>query len=244
MSATGRRVVVVGGGIAGLTAAHVLALAGRDVLLLEGSAALGGKLRALRSVGGVEVDVGAEAMLARRPEGVELATELGLPVVHPAVTTSRIWTEGRAPADAAVGDGRARRPRGAGLLRRAERRRAGPRASRAGSPARARAGRRRGRLRRRPGGRPARRRGGRPARRAAARRRVRRPLPAALRPGHRPAARGLGRRFARHARGRRRRRRRRPSGVRGCRRGSGPTGAHAGARRARSRSGSARPCAS
>ncbi|WP_341231605.1 FAD-dependent oxidoreductase, partial [Nocardioides salarius] len=67
-----RDVVVVGGGIAGLAAAHQLALAGRDVLLLEGSPETGGKLRA-REVAGVGVDVGAEAMLNRRPEGVDLA---------------------------------------------------------------------------------------------------------------------------------------------------------------------------
>ena len=40
------------------------------------------------------VDVGAEAMLNRRPEGVALARELGLEVVHPAVQSSRIWTRG------------------------------------------------------------------------------------------------------------------------------------------------------
>jgi oxygen-dependent protoporphyrinogen oxidase len=42
----------------------------------------------------VVVDVGAEAMLNRRPEGVALARELGLEVVHPAVQSSRIWTRG------------------------------------------------------------------------------------------------------------------------------------------------------
>ena len=45
-------------------------------------------------VGGVVVDVGAEAMLNRRPEGVELARELGLEIEHPATTSSRIWTRG------------------------------------------------------------------------------------------------------------------------------------------------------
>ncbi|MEN8705087.1 MAG: protoporphyrinogen oxidase [Nocardioides marinisabuli] len=88
-----RDVVVVGGGIAGLAAAHELALAGRDVLLLEASPELGGKLRA-REVAGVGVDVGAEAMLNRRPEGVDLARSVGLEVEHPAVVSSRIWTGG------------------------------------------------------------------------------------------------------------------------------------------------------
>ena len=74
--------VVVGGGVAGLTAARELSLAGFSVLLLESSPDVGGKLR-LGTVAGVEVDVGAESMLARRHEAVELADELSLEVVHP-----------------------------------------------------------------------------------------------------------------------------------------------------------------
>ncbi|MCW2765236.1 MAG: protoporphyrinogen oxidase [Nocardioides sp.] len=85
--------VVVGGGVAGLTAARDLAAAGHDVSLLEASTEVGGKLRG-REVAGVRVDVGAEAMLNRRPEGVELARALGLGIEHPAVASSRIWTRG------------------------------------------------------------------------------------------------------------------------------------------------------
>ncbi|HEX8781145.1 MAG TPA: FAD-dependent oxidoreductase, partial [Nocardioides sp.] len=85
--------VVVGAGVAGLVAARDLVAAGHEVLVLEGSATIGGKLRLAR-VGGVAVDVGAEAMLARRPEGLDLAAELGLDVVHPTRAASQVWSRG------------------------------------------------------------------------------------------------------------------------------------------------------
>jgi oxygen-dependent protoporphyrinogen oxidase len=88
-----RRAVVVGGGIAGLTAARELAAAGREVVVLEGSPRIGGKLLTAE-VAGVCVDVGAESMLARRPEGMDLAREVGLGLVHPATTASAVWTRG------------------------------------------------------------------------------------------------------------------------------------------------------
>jgi protoporphyrinogen/coproporphyrinogen III oxidase len=85
---------VIGGGIAGLAAARAAAGAGdREVLLLEGSDRVGGKLR-LAEVAGVPVDVGAEAMLNRRPEGVDLARAVGLEVAHPAVAESHVWWHG------------------------------------------------------------------------------------------------------------------------------------------------------
>lgn len=88
-----QRVAVVGGGVAGLSAALDLLTAGHRVVVLEASPRVGGKL--LRTeVAGVVVDVGAEAMLARRPEGVALAETLGLTVEHPAVQASRLWTRG------------------------------------------------------------------------------------------------------------------------------------------------------
>ena len=90
---TQRRTVVIGAGIAGLAAAHELAAAGDEVLVLEGSTTVGGKLRRAE-VAGVTVDVGAEAMLNRRPEAVDLARSLGLDLVHPTTVSSRIWTRG------------------------------------------------------------------------------------------------------------------------------------------------------
>jgi oxygen-dependent protoporphyrinogen oxidase len=90
-------VVVVGAGIAGLAAAHELRRRhpDRPVVVLEGSDRVGGKLR-LEELGGVTIDVGAEALLARRPEAVSLARDVGLgeDVVHPATTKARIWSRG------------------------------------------------------------------------------------------------------------------------------------------------------
>jgi oxygen-dependent protoporphyrinogen oxidase len=89
------RVVVVGGGITGLAAAFFLRDAPVAVTVLEGSPRLGGKLSA-SEVAGVPVDEGAEALLARRPEGVELITAIGLGdcLVPAGVTSSAIYTRG------------------------------------------------------------------------------------------------------------------------------------------------------
>jgi protoporphyrinogen/coproporphyrinogen III oxidase len=88
-------VVVVGGGIAGLAAAFFLKDEPVRVTVLEGSPRLGGKLSA-SEVAGVPMDEGAEALLARRPEGVELitATGLGGDLVPAGTTSSAIWTRG------------------------------------------------------------------------------------------------------------------------------------------------------
>ena len=76
----GCRVAVVGGGISGF-AGRVGAGAVRGPHVdgddPEGSPAVGGKLR-LGSVGESLIDVGAESVLARRPEAISLFEELGL----------------------------------------------------------------------------------------------------------------------------------------------------------------------
>lgn len=87
--------MIVGGGIAGLAAAYFLRGRAAAVTVLEGSPRLGGKL-AISDVAGLAVDSGAEALLARRPEAVDLIRELGLAdqLVYPGTTTVRIWTRG------------------------------------------------------------------------------------------------------------------------------------------------------
>jgi oxygen-dependent protoporphyrinogen oxidase len=93
-----RAVVVVGGGISGLAAAHALATGPNPprITVLEGSPRLGGKL-AGDELEGVPVDLGAESVLARRPEAVELieAVGLGEELVHPATTSAGLWVVDR-----------------------------------------------------------------------------------------------------------------------------------------------------
>ena len=88
-------VVIIGGGIAGLAAAFYLKDEPVRVTVLEGSPRLGGKLSA-SDVAGVPMDEGAEALLARRPEGIDLitATGLGGDLVPAGTTSSAIFTRG------------------------------------------------------------------------------------------------------------------------------------------------------
>ncbi|CCB77377.1 MULTISPECIES: protoporphyrinogen oxidase [Streptomycetaceae] len=95
-AATLGHVVVVGGGISGLAAAHRLVTAGARVTVLEAADRLGGKLHA-DEIAGVPVDLGAESMLARRPEAVALARRVGLgpDLQPPATAQAALWTRGR-----------------------------------------------------------------------------------------------------------------------------------------------------
>ncbi|MDN5805324.1 MAG: NAD(P)-binding protein, partial [Microlunatus sp.] len=85
------RIVIVGAGISGLAAALEASSSRHEVVVLEGSPQVGGKLR-LATIAGQQVDVGAEAMLARRPEGLELLSDLGIEPVHPAAVSASIWS--------------------------------------------------------------------------------------------------------------------------------------------------------
>ncbi|MDL5156557.1 protoporphyrinogen oxidase [Actinomycetospora termitidis] len=98
MSPGAPRVVVVGGGVSGLAAAHRLRTRLGDaatITVLEAARTLGGKLAAVE-LGGLRVDVGAEAFLARRAEAADRLAELGLAddVVHPSAASSGIRAGG------------------------------------------------------------------------------------------------------------------------------------------------------
>jgi oxygen-dependent protoporphyrinogen oxidase len=77
VSASRADVVVVGGGIAGLSAALALQEAGRRVLLLEAGPRLGGVIRTER-VDGFLIEAGPDAILTQKPEGLALCRAAGL----------------------------------------------------------------------------------------------------------------------------------------------------------------------
>lgn len=83
------RFIVVGGGVGGLAAAHALVhqhgVPGSAVVVLEASDRVGGCLRPV-SLEGQTLDAGPDALLTRRPEGIELvrSLELGAQTVAPA----------------------------------------------------------------------------------------------------------------------------------------------------------------
>ncbi|HEX8422263.1 MAG TPA: FAD-dependent oxidoreductase, partial [Pyrinomonadaceae bacterium] len=78
-----RRIVVVGGGISGLAAAHRLAQHTRandpalEVLLLEASPRLGGTIRTYEREGFL-LEGGPDAFISEKPEALALSKQLGL----------------------------------------------------------------------------------------------------------------------------------------------------------------------
>ena len=77
MEATGKRILVIGAGMAGLTAARQLAEAGRKVLVLEARDRVGGRILTLRDQGEI-LELGAEFIHGRPPELWDLIREAGL----------------------------------------------------------------------------------------------------------------------------------------------------------------------
>ena len=94
-----KRVVIVGGGIAGLTVAERLAALGGDhvqVELIESDDRTGGKLKTSAFAGRAGIDEGADAFLARVPAGVGLARRVGLgeSLTSPTNSHASVWHDG------------------------------------------------------------------------------------------------------------------------------------------------------
>jgi len=101
------RVIVVGGGIAGLVMARELALGNVRVILLEASDRLGGTVTH-HSVGGILLDAGAESFANRGGTVAALATDLGLAseIEQPRPAGAWLWAAGIArplPATSVLG---------------------------------------------------------------------------------------------------------------------------------------------
>jgi oxygen-dependent protoporphyrinogen oxidase len=90
------KVVVVGAGITGLTAAYDLSQRGHDVTVLDADDRAGGKILTTPFAGLPAVDCGPDAFLARVPAAVALCRELGFgdELISPATGAARIWSHG------------------------------------------------------------------------------------------------------------------------------------------------------
>ncbi len=100
--------IVVGGGVAGLVLARRLVLGGRDVTVVEASDHLGGTV-SRHTVGGIDLDAGAESFATRGGTVARLAKSLGLAddVVEPSSVGAWLQTATgaafRLPANSLLG---------------------------------------------------------------------------------------------------------------------------------------------
>jgi oxygen-dependent protoporphyrinogen oxidase len=93
---TDRHIAVIGGGIAGLAAAHAATEAGARVTLFEADSRLGGAILTSPFSGHLAIDEGADAFLARLPWAVDLARTLSLgdSLTSPRTGKAAVWWNG------------------------------------------------------------------------------------------------------------------------------------------------------
>ena len=94
MIALSKRVVIVGGGVSGLATAYRLLRGDPQlaVTVLEAAGSAGGRL-ATAEVGGLELESGPDAFVARKPWAVDLCRELGLELGEPKASGAYVWTD-------------------------------------------------------------------------------------------------------------------------------------------------------
>ncbi|MGH9283524.1 MAG: protoporphyrinogen oxidase, partial [Acidimicrobiales bacterium] len=96
---SGSRVVVVGGGIAGLAAAYELMEGGLDVTVVEAESRFGGKIATIRTDDGLVIEAGADSFLSSKPAGLALCERLGISsrVINtkPEDRRTFVWSRGR-----------------------------------------------------------------------------------------------------------------------------------------------------
>jgi monoamine oxidase len=109
-AAPARRVIVVGGGLAGLTALDRLTAAGMDATLYEARGAIGGRMRSVPNafVPGLAVDEGAQLVNTDHLELIQLIGRLGLRLVdrqaYGAAEERHIGRDGRPVDEAALAE--------------------------------------------------------------------------------------------------------------------------------------------
>ncbi len=73
-----KRIAIIGGGIAGLSAAYYLHRAGTDFTLFEAASRLGGVINSERTPEGFLIEAGPDSFLTAKPWAADLAREVGL----------------------------------------------------------------------------------------------------------------------------------------------------------------------
>lgn len=78
------RVIIIGAGLAGLTAGHILGKTGIDYTILEASQVVGGRIRSLEGFADFPIELGAEEIHGRKSAWYDVIQEQNREVISPA----------------------------------------------------------------------------------------------------------------------------------------------------------------